>query len=96
MANYSKKFRADSYTDGYTSYILEPLGMSHSSNQTRGVIQVHIVGTGSVTLQARLHPDAPWFELKIYLTSFMEEIVLANQMRIVVEGEAHCWIGEAR
>ncbi|CBW47038.1 hypothetical protein [Roseovarius sp. 217 phage 1] len=52
--------------------------------------------SGSVTLEARLAPDAPWLPLKTWTVSAMEEVVLANQLRVVVTDEAHCWLGEVR
>lgn len=97
MANFSRKFESpdDSYTGGYTSKVLEPQHYDQEVQNNRGVIQIHIV-SGSVTLQARLAQDAPWLSLKTWTASSMEEVVLANQLRVVVTNEAHCWLGEIR
>lgn len=97
MANFSRKFESpdDSYTGGYTSKVLEPQHYDQETQNNRGVIQIFIV-SGSVTLQARLSQDAPWLDLKTYQASAMEEVVLANQLRVVVSDEAHCWLGEVR
>ncbi|UAT28889.1 hypothetical protein PP753_gp69 [Dinoroseobacter phage vB_DshP-R7L] len=97
MANFSRKFESisGSYSGGYTSKSLSPLHYDTDNQITRGVIQIHIV-SGSVTVQARLAQDAPWLDLKTYTSSDMEEVVLANQLRVVVSDEAHCWLGEVR
>lgn len=97
MANFSRKFLSltGEYTGGYTSQILEPEPFQHAVQEPRGVIQIHIV-SGSVTLQARLAAEAPWFDLRSWTVSAMEELVLPNQLRIVATGEAHCWLGEVR
>lgn len=97
MANFSRKFESisGSYSGGYTSKILSPLHSDIDIQNNRGVIQIHIV-SGSVTVQARVHEDAPWLDLKTYTESNMEEVVLANQLRVVVSDEAHCWLGEVR
>lgn len=52
------------------------------------------ITSGTVSLYARVHGDAPWFLLKVYSASEMEEIVLANQLRIVATDTAECWLGE--
>lgn len=97
MANFSRKFESpdDSYTGGYTSKVLQPAHRDLAVDMTRGIIQVHIV-SGSVELQARLHKDAPWHVLKTWTEDSIEELVLANQLRVVVSDEAHCWLGEVR
>ena len=81
------------YTGGYTSKILKPTASSHRSIQTRCVIQVN-VPSGTPSLQMRLTPDAPWFVVKTYSASTVEEMVLANDMRIVVTDDAEAWLGE--
>ena len=81
------------YTGGYTSKILKPTASSHRSIQTRCVIQVN-VPSGTLSLQMRLTPDAPWFVVKTYSASTVEEMVLANDMRIVVTDDAEAWLGE--
>lgn len=97
MANFSRKFQSLSgvYTGGYTSIILEPQHQDAEVHITRGVIQIYLI-SGEVRLQARVHPDAPWLTLKVWTASAMEEVVLANQLRVVVTDEAHCWLGEVR
>lgn len=97
MANFARKFESSSgsYTGGYTSKVLEPQHKDQEVHVTRGVIQIHIV-SGSVDLQARVHQESPWLLLKTYTESAMEEVVLANQLRVVVSDEAHCWLGEVR
>lgn len=97
MANFTRKFVSpdDTYTGGYVSKVLEPQHQDQEVQVTRGVIQVQIV-SGELTLQARLHRDAPWFPLKTWTESAMEEVVLANQLRVVVSDEAHAWLGEVR
>jgi len=42
----------------------------------------------------RLEATAPWFTVKQYTASAIEEVVLANEMRIVVVGVAEAWISE--
>lgn len=97
MANFARKFESTSgsYTGGYTSKALSPQHYDQEVHITRGIIQVHIE-SGTVQVQARLHKDAPWLLLKTYSESSMEEVVLANQLRVVVSDEAHCWLGEVR
>lgn len=95
MPNTVHKFLdpADSYTGGYTSKTLNPTAASHRSVQTRCVIQVN-VPSGTLSLQMRLTSDAPWFVVKTYSASTVEEMVLANDMRIVVTDDAEAWLGE--
>ena len=97
MANFSRKFKSLSgdYTGGYVSEILEPETKESDIHITRGIIQVDVLA-GSVTLEARLHTNAPWFPLKTWTAPAMEEVVLANQLRVVVSDAAHCWLGEVR
>lgn len=85
----------DNYTGGYTSDILNPTPASHRSVQTRCVIQVN-VPSGTLSLQMRLTPDAPWFVVKTYSASTVEEMVLANEMRVVVSADAEAWLGEIK
>lgn len=95
MANTSRKFKSTtgSYSGGYTSYILEPTHKDLSVHMTRGIIQIHVI-SGNVSLEVRLHREAPWFVLKEWTVDAIEELVLANQLRVVVSDEAHCWLGE--
>ena len=97
MANSVRKFISPSgvYDQGYTSKVLEPAHKDLDVNITRGIIQIHIV-SGTVTLMARLSREAPWHPLKSWTESTVEELVLANQLRVVVSDEAHCWLGEVR
>lgn len=97
MSNVATVFKdpADLYTGGYTSEVLEPVFANSSSNNTRGTIQVDIT-SGTVELQMRLTKDAPWFTAKIYSTSIVEEVVLANYMQLIVSADAKCWLGETR
>lgn len=89
MANYATKFYSPSYTGGYTSSVVEG-NSNDNSNESRGVIQVSIT-TGTVDLQMRLSPDAPWFTAKTYSASTVEEVVLAPYMQVVVSAAAECW-----
>ena len=79
----------------YTSEVMEPDNHAFVGNKTRGIIQVSII-SGEVTLQARLHTDAPWLVLKSWTEDAIEELVLANQMRVICTGEAYVWLGEVR
>jgi formyltetrahydrofolate hydrolase len=94
MANFSKKFvdPAGSYTGGYTSHTAVS-NEQNTSNQTRGVIQVDIT-SGTVSLQGRVNEDAPWFVIKLYTESALEEIVLAPYLQVVVSDTAEVWIAE--
>jgi archaeosine-15-forming tRNA-guanine transglycosylase len=92
MANYATKFYSASYTGGYTSSVVKG-NFNNNSNQPRGVVQVDIT-SGTVNLQMRLSDDAPWFNVKTYSASTVEEIVLAPQMRVVATADAECWIAE--
>ena len=95
MPNVSHKFidPDGNYSGGYTSKILHPTPASHRSVQTRCVIQVN-VPSGTLSLEMRLTSDAPWFTVKTYSASTVEEMVLANDMRIVVTDDAEAWLGE--
>ena len=95
MSNTTKKFvdPDGTYTGGYTSQVLEPVFANHKSNQTRGVVQV-MISSGSVDLQMRLSTEADWLTVKSYTSNAIEEVVLANYMRVVVSADATCWLGE--
>lgn len=95
MANTTKKFidPDGTYVGGYTSQVLEPVFANHKSNQTRGVVQID-VSSGSVDLQMRLSEEASWITVKNYTANAIEEVVLANYMRVVVSADATCWLGE--
>lgn len=97
MANFTRKFESISgfYTGGYVSKVLEPQHKDQEVQVTRGVIQVDVLA-GELTLEGRLAQDAPWFPLKTWSAPAMEEVVLANQLRIVVSDSAHAWLGEVR
>jgi len=88
----TRKFVADDMTGSYTSDIIKG-NANDNSNNTRGVIQVSFT-SGTVDLQMRLDNTAPWFTIKQYTASAIEEVVLANEMRIVVAGVAEAWISE--
>ena len=62
-------------------------------NNPRGVFQVSIT-TGDVNLQMRVDDAAPWFTVKTYSTSTVEEIVIAPQMRVVATANAEAWVSE--
>lgn len=100
MARTSRLFVSETglYTGGYTSQIIEPekkeIGMEQF-HFTRGIIQVEIT-TGTVHLHLRLHPDAPWLEVKTFTESAMYELVLAHFIRIIASDSARCWLGEIR
>ncbi len=81
------------YTGGYTSKTLKPTAASHRSVQTRCVIQVKIT-SGTLLLQMRLTPDAPWFSVKEYSVDTVEEMVLANEMQVIASADAEAWLGE--
>ena len=90
----TRKFVADDLTGDYISDVVKG-NANANSNNTRGVIQVTIPTTANVELQMRLDTDAPWFTIKTYTASAIEEVVLANEMRISVTGGiAVAWISE--
>lgn len=97
MANFTRQFESESgsYTGGYTSKVLEPQHKDQEVHVTRGIIQVDVL-EGTVTLEGRLTKDAPWIPLKEWSSPAMEEVVLANQLRVVVSNAARCWLGEVR
>ncbi|ANJ20698.1 hypothetical protein RDp07_gp38 [Roseobacter phage RD-1410Ws-07] len=97
MANFTRKFESPSgdYNNGYISKVLEPQHKDQEVHVTRGIIQVDVL-SGEVSLEGRLHRDAPWVPLKTWTQPAMEEVVLANQLRIVVSESAHAWLGEVR
>ena len=98
MANVATLFvdPAGTYTGGYTSHMVQPTFENSSANITRGVIQANVEADGSVSLQMRLTEEARWIEVSIYTQDTIEEIVLANFMRVVVTGAAKVWLGETR
>ncbi len=98
MANVSQLFvdPADNYTGGYTSHTVEPTASAVRGDATRGVFQVDVEVAGPVSLQMRISEDADWVEVAVYTTNTVEEIVLANFMRIVVTGDAKAWLGETQ
>jgi len=95
MPNSSRKFidPAGTYTGGYSSNTLNPTAASHRSIQTRGVIQVDIA-SGTVVLQMRVADTANWVTVKTYAASAIDEIVLANSMRVVASAAASAYLGE--
>jgi len=92
MANHARKFVADDMSGDYISNTIYG-NSNQNSNQTRGVIQVNYI-SGSVQLQMRLDPTLSWFTVKTYSASALEEVVLANEMRVVVTGDSTIWISE--
>ena len=95
MPNTHNKFvdPAGTYVGGYTSRTLTPTPASHRSVQTRGIIQVDIT-SGTVNLEMRIAPESNWILVKIYSQSTVEEVVLANNMRVTASEAADCWLGE--
>ena len=90
----TRKFVAADMTGTYVSDIIHG-NANNNSNNTRGVFQITIPTTGSVNLEMRLSDDAPWFTIKTYTADAIEEVVLANEMRISVTGGiAVAWISE--
>ena len=90
----TRKFVADDYTGDYVSDTIKG-NANANSNNTRGVIQVVIPTTANVALEMRLDSAAPWFTIKTYTASAIEEVVLANEMRIsVTGGTAVAWLSE--
>lgn len=87
---------AGDYTGGYTSLVLKPTFAASTANITRGVIQADVEVAGPVSLQMRVSPDARWIEVAVYTEDTIEEIVIANEMRVVVTGDAQVWLGETR
>lgn len=87
---------AGNYTGGYTSLVVTPVFAASTSNNTRGVFQVDVEVAGPVSLQMRISEDANWVEVAEYTQDTVEEIVLANFMRVVVTGDAKAWLGETR
>lgn len=98
MSNVLKLFidPAGDYTGGYTSLVVEPVFAAAVANITRGVIQANVEAAASVSLQMRVSPDARWVEIQVYTADTIEEVVLANYMRVVVTGDAKVWLGETR
>jgi len=94
MANYASQFvdPANNYSGGYTSLTIKG-NQPHTSNQTRGVIQIEVT-SGNVLLQGRVSETAPWITIKDYTESQLEEIVLAPYMQIIVSDAARGWIAE--
>ena len=95
MANVVEKFidPADSY-DNYTSNIIRPTKYQHRSNQTKGLFQLDWT-TGSVTLEGRLSPDAPWMVVITAMTAnTIQEVLLYNEMRLVSTLIATAWLGQ--
>lgn len=94
MANTSRIFPLPVGAGGsYTSLPLEPATSKRAENHTRGVIQVE-VNAGQITLEMRVHHEALWLPMKVYTQNTIEEIVLANYMRVVATGGAVAWLGE--
>jgi len=94
MANVSTQFIDPADTYGvYTSDVVQPTKWQHRSNQTRGVFQVDWT-SGVLSLQMRVHEDAPWLTINTYGADTIEEIVLGNFMRVVSTGAAKAWLGE--
>ena len=98
MANVSSLFvdPAGNYTGGYTSNMLEANAVRQRSNATRGVIQADVEVGGSVSLQMRLTQSSRWIEIAIYTADTIEEVVVANFMRVVVTGDARVWLGQTQ
>lgn len=85
----------EDYTVAYTSDTITP----NTSSSTRGVVQVNIPENEediTVTLQAKVTQDAPWFNIKEYADDTIEEIVLAPRFRVITTGAALVWLVETR
>ena len=96
MANKVSKLTDPSgnYSGGYTSNIYKCSANPNSNNNSqRGVVQIHI-DSGDVALQVRLTSDAPWFTVRTYSKSIVEEMVLSGEVRAIVSDKAHVWIAE--
>jgi hypothetical protein len=95
MSNSSRIFEdpGGSYTGGYVSNELLATSSAHSSNETRGVVQVHILA-GTVDFQMRIHFDAPWLTLKTFTADSIEEVVIGSYMRVIVSDSARVWLGQ--
>ena len=95
MPNVHNKFTdpAGSYAGGYTSKTLSPTPASHRSIQTRGIIQVDIAA-GTLNLEMKIAPESSWILVKTYEASTVEEVVLANYMRVIATDAAQAWLGE--
>jgi len=90
----TRKFVADDMSGTYVSNVIKG-NANDNSNQTRGVVQISIPSSATVELQMRLDASAPFFTVKTYTASIVEEVVLANEMRIsVTAGVAEAWISE--
>ena len=83
------------YTGGYTSEILEAPDVGNQAFQTRGVIQIEIT-SGTVELEMRLDPSAPWLSVATYTAHMLEEFVMAKFVRVVATGSARAWMGVSR
>ena len=80
------------YTGGYTSEDIRP---NTSGPNGRGIIQVEIT-TGTLIIQGKADEQAPWFNIKTYATTMMEEIVLVPYFRVVASDSARAWLEETR
>ena len=97
MANVVEQFidPADGY-DNYTSNIIWPAASKFLSKQTHGIFQLDWT-TGSVTLEGRVSPDAPWMVVITAMTAdTIQEVLLYNEMRLVSTLIATAWLGQTK
>ncbi len=97
MANVVEKFIDPAATyDNYTSNIIRPTAAKFGTKQAKGLFQLNWT-TGSVTLEGRLSPDAPWVVVITAMTAdTMQEILLYNEMRLVSTLIATAWLGQVK
>lgn len=82
----------DDYTGGYTSEEIRP---NTSGANGRGIIQVEIT-SGTLLIQGKADQYAPWFTLKTYTETLMEEIVLVPYFRVIASDTSRAWLEETR
>lgn len=97
MANVATLFvdPAGTYVGGYTSRELESNSSNYNYNATRAIIHVELT-SGIVTLEMRVAHEAVWIPVRVYNASMLEEIVIANFLRVVVSDSAKIWLGETK
>ena len=70
--------------------------------ELEGVFQTEFesdTGTGNVTLQGRMRPDAPWISILTHTESNAGAVVLFPEMRVTFDTLSgsptiNCWLGE--
>ena len=89
----------DVTADGSTDPVALPFT---GALELEGVFQTEFeggTGTGSVTLQGRIRPQAPWVNILTHTASNAGAVVLFPEVRVTFENMAgsatiNCWLGE--